>query len=90
MEFEKKIAVLGSTGSIGTQTLEIAREYKGIKIEAMSAHSNVNLIEKQAREFKPKTVCLTDEEKAKDLNQACRYRYKSSTRKRRSYRNGNG
>ena len=67
MEFEKKIAVLGSTGSIGTQTLEIAREYKGIKIEAMSAHSNVNLIEKQAREFKPKTVCLTDEEKAKDL-----------------------
>ena len=67
MEFEKKIVVLGSTGSIGTQTLEIAREYKGIKIEAMSAHSNVNLIEKQAREFKPKTVCLTDEEKAKDL-----------------------
>ena len=67
MEFEKKIAVLGSTGSIGTQTLEIAREYKGIKIEAMSAHSNIDLIEKQAREFKPKTVCLTDEEKAKDL-----------------------
>ena len=67
MEFEKKIAVLGSTGSIGTQTLEIAREYKGIKIEAMSAHSNIDLIEKQAREFKPKMVCLTDEEKAKDL-----------------------
>ena len=67
MEFEKKIAVLGSTGSIGTQTLEIAREYKGIKIEAMSAHSNIDLIEKQAREFKPKTVCLTDEGKAKDL-----------------------
>ena len=90
MEFEKKIAVLGSTGSIGTQTLEIAREYKGIKIEAMSAHSNIDLIEKQAREFKPKMVCLTNEEKAKDLkNQACRYRYKSSTRKRRSYRNGN-
>ena len=67
MEFEKKIAVLGSTGSIGTQTLEIAREYKGIKIEAMSAHSNIDLIEKQAREFKPKTVCITDEEKAKNL-----------------------
>ena len=47
MEFEKKIVVLGSTGSIGTQTLEIAREYKGIKIEAMSAHSNIDLIEKQ-------------------------------------------
>ena len=49
MEFEKKIAVLGSTGSIGTQTLEIAREYKGIKIEAMSAHSNIDLIEKTVR-----------------------------------------
>ena len=58
MEFEKKIAVLGSTGSIGTQTLEIAREYKGIKIEAMSAHSNIDLIEKQAREFKPKRCAL--------------------------------
>lgn len=63
MEFEKKIAVLGSTGSIGTQTLEIAREYKGIKIEAMSAHSNIDLIEKQAREFKPKTVCITMKER---------------------------
>ena len=40
---------MGSTGSIGTQTLEIAREYKGIKIEAMSAHSNIDLIEKTVR-----------------------------------------
>lgn len=67
MEFEHKISVLGSTGSIGTQTLEIAREYKGISIESMTAHSNVELLEKQAREFKPKLVCLTDEDKAKDL-----------------------
>lgn len=67
MEFEHKISVLGSTGSIGTQTLEIAREYKGISIEAMSAHSNTDLLEKQAREFKPKLVCVTNEEKAKDL-----------------------
>ena len=67
MEFEHKISVLGSTGSIGTQTLEIAREYKGISIEAMSAHSNIDLLEKQAREFKPKLVCLTNEEKARDL-----------------------
>ena len=43
MEFEKKIAVLGSTGSIGTQTLEIAREYKGIKIEAMSAQKRLRI-----------------------------------------------
>ncbi|MGN0107022.1 MAG: 1-deoxy-D-xylulose-5-phosphate reductoisomerase [Hominilimicola sp.] len=67
MEFEHKISVLGSTGSIGTQTLEIAREYKGISIETISAHSNIDLLEKQAREFKPKLVCVTNEEKAKDL-----------------------
>ena len=67
MEFEHNIAVLGSTGSIGTQTLEIAREYKGIKIEALTAHSNIDLLEKQAREFKPRLVCVTDEEKAKEL-----------------------
>lgn len=67
MDFEHKITVLGSTGSIGTQTLEIAREYKGINIEAMSAHSNIELLEKQAREFNPKLVCVTDESRAKDL-----------------------
>ncbi len=67
MNCEHRITVLGSTGSIGTQTLEIAREYKGIKIEAMTAHSNTELLEKQAREFKPKTVCMTNEEKAADL-----------------------
>lgn len=67
MEFEHRISVLGSTGSIGTQTLEIAREYKGISIEAISAHSNIELLEKQAREFAPKLVCVTDEKKAKDL-----------------------
>lgn len=67
MDFEHKISVLGSTGSIGTQTLEIAREYKGIQIEAMSAHSNIELLEQQAREFKPKLVCVTDDESAKTL-----------------------
>ena len=67
MEFEHKISVLGSTGSIGTQTLEIAREYKGIQIEAMTAQSNIELLEAQAREFKPKLVCMTDENKASEL-----------------------
>lgn len=67
MDFEHKISVLGSTGSIGTQTLEIAREYNGIKIEAMTAYSNADLLEKQAREFLPKVVSLTDESAAKDL-----------------------
>lgn len=67
MEFENTISVLGSTGSIGTQTLQIAREQKGIKIASLSAYSNVDLIEKQAREFKPKVVGLINEEKAKEL-----------------------
>ncbi len=67
MNFEKNISVLGSTGSIGTQTLEIAREYKGINIRAISANSNIELLEAQAREFHPELVCVIDEEKAKTL-----------------------
>lgn len=67
MEFEKNISVLGSTGSIGTQTLEIAREYKGINIRAISANSNIELLEAQAREFSPELVCVMNEEKAKTL-----------------------
>lgn len=62
-----KISVLGSTGSIGTQTLEIAREYKDIKITALSAYSNIELLEAQAREFKPKLVCVINEDRAADL-----------------------
>lgn len=64
---EHKISVLGSTGSIGTQTLEIARAYPQIRVCALSAHSNIELLEKQAREFKPSIVAVTDEDKAKDL-----------------------
>lgn len=67
MEFKHDISILGSTGSIGTQTLEIAREYRGINVVALSARSNIELLEKQAREFKPELVCVTDEEKAKEL-----------------------
>lgn len=63
----QSIAVLGSTGSIGTQTLEIAREYKNINITSISAFSNINLLEAQAREFSPKLVCVVDEEKAAEL-----------------------
>ena len=63
----KKISVLGSTGSIGTQTLEIAEEYKHINITALSAYSNIELLEEQARKFKPKMVCVIDEKKADDL-----------------------
>ena len=67
MDFEHNISILGSTGSIGTQTLDVAREYKGIKVKAVTAHSNVDLIEAQAREFKPELAVLTDEKCAADL-----------------------
>lgn len=67
VEFEHKISILGSTGSIGTQTLQIAKTCPGISVEALSAYGNVDLIEKQAREFKPKIVCLVDEKAAGDL-----------------------
>ena len=63
----KLISILGSTGSIGTQTLSIAREYKNIQVKAITANSNIKLLEEQAREFKPELVAVADEEKAKDL-----------------------
>lgn len=63
----KKIAVLGSTGSIGTQTLAIVREQKDIKIAALAAGSNILLLEQQMREFLPGLVCVWDEKKAEEL-----------------------
>ncbi len=64
----KKIAVLGSTGSIGTQTLEIVRERQGeFEITALSAGSNIDLLEQQVTEFAPKLACLTKEEDAREL-----------------------
>ena len=49
----KKIAILGSTGSIGTQTLEVVRENGDIQITALAAGGNIDLLEKQIREFHP-------------------------------------
>lgn len=63
----KNVAVIGSTGSIGTQTLEIARANKDINICALSAGSNIELLEKQAREFKPEIVALWDGKLAHEL-----------------------
>ncbi len=63
----KKIALLGSTGSIGTQTLEIVREHKDLEITALAAGRNVSLLEKQIREFQPKLAVLWEEQAAKDL-----------------------
>lgn len=64
----KKIGILGSTGSIGTQTLEIVRAYKEeLKVCALAAGHNVGLIEQQVREFEPEVVCMYDEDAAKEL-----------------------
>ena len=67
MEFKHNISILGSTGSIGTQTLEVARSYPGIRVHAISAYSNVDLMEAQIREFKPRLACLISEKAASEL-----------------------
>ena len=64
----KNIAVLGSTGSIGTQTLDIVRNNTDeLKIKVLAAGSNVELIEKQIREFKPEIAVLYNADKANEL-----------------------
>jgi len=63
----KIISILGSTGSIGTQTLEIVRNNKDLKVAALAAGSNITLLEEQIREFKPTLVCVYNEEKAEEL-----------------------
>ncbi len=62
----KNISVLGSTGSIGVQTLDVARMH-AIKVSALTANTNVELLEKQAREFRPEMVGVLDENVAKKL-----------------------
>ena len=68
----KKIAILGSTGSIGTQTLEVARNNGDLEITALAAGSNIKKLEEQIREFHPKTAAVWSEEKAKELRAAVR------------------
>ena len=63
----KNIALLGSTGSIGTQTLELVRANPDLKVVGLSAGSNIDLLEKQIREFKPLIAVIGTEELAKDL-----------------------
>ncbi len=62
----KSLIILGSTGSIGTQALEVALR-DGYKVTALAAGSNIELLEKQAREFSPLSVAVFDENKAKEL-----------------------
>ena len=64
----KNISILGSTGSIGTQTLDIVRRNsKELNVVALAAGSNIKKLEEQIREFRPEIVCVWDEEKAKEL-----------------------
>lgn len=71
VENRKKIAILGSTGSIGTQALEIVREQKGkLQIEVLTANSNAELLIAQAKEFKPNHVVIADESKYQLLKDA--------------------
>lgn len=63
----KKIAILGSTGSIGTQTLEIVRTNEDIEVTALAAGSNIELLERQIREFHPGLAAVWSEEKAAEL-----------------------
>ena len=65
----KKIAILGSTGSIGTQTLDIVRKEADLRVTAMAAGANVELMERQVREFRPALVAMWTEEAAKDLRE---------------------
>ena len=61
-----KLSILGSTGSIGRQTLDVA-EQMGLRVEAVTAHSSVERMEEQVRQFKPRLAVLTDKAAAKDL-----------------------
>ena len=63
----RQIAILGSTGSIGTQTLEVVRNNGDLGVTALAAGSNIAVLEQQIREFHPALACVWDEEKAKEL-----------------------
>ena len=65
----KKYAILGSTGSIGTQTLDIIRRNEDMEVVALSAGSNITLLEAQAREFQPEFVAVSEEARVADLRQ---------------------
>lgn len=68
----KKIAILGSTGSIGTQTLEVVRENGDLCVTALAAGSNIRLLEEQIREFHPAVAAVWDEAKAGELREKIR------------------
>lgn len=65
----KYISIIGSTGSIGTQTLDIVRQNPDLQVSALAAGTNIDLLEQQVREFSPVLVAVYDEERAKELKQ---------------------
>lgn len=66
-KFIRNISILGSTGSIGTQTLDVVRQNPDVCVRALTAGSNIDLLEAQIREFKPEFASLSDPEKAEEL-----------------------
>ena len=67
----KRISILGSTGSIGTQTLEVVRDHpEKLQVVAISAGNNAELLVKQAKEFKPKVVVIANEDKYNEVRNA--------------------
>ena len=62
----KNISLLGSTGSIGTQSLDVAKMH-GYNIKCLTANSRVDIIEQQVRQFKPELVCMMNEQAASEL-----------------------
>ncbi|MBO5178656.1 MAG: 1-deoxy-D-xylulose-5-phosphate reductoisomerase [Lachnospiraceae bacterium] len=65
----RHISILGSTGSIGTQTLDVVRTNRDILVEALAAGSNISLLLEQIKEFQPKLVCVYHADKAKELEE---------------------
>ncbi|MBR2913541.1 MAG: 1-deoxy-D-xylulose-5-phosphate reductoisomerase, partial [Oscillospiraceae bacterium] len=64
----KRVSILGSTGSIGTQALEVAKMH-GMQVTALAAHSRAELLAQQAKEFHPSCVCIFDESKKELLTE---------------------
>ena len=65
-QLPSSLAVLGSTGSVGTQTLDVAR-YHNIKIDLLTARASLDVLEKQVREFSPRLCAVADERAARNL-----------------------
>ena len=65
----RKLSVIGSTGSIGRQALQVVRNNPGkLSVRPLAACTNIDILEEQIREFAPKTVCVFNEDKAKELS----------------------